>query len=243
MPVEVPFLSEPPSVALSAGYNLGMTELDLLVKAIAEDLGDPSGWSAPVEFRDSLALCTLNSAYSLRGSSAAAKKMLARYRAIRPTADTDNGLDLMRAMDSAGGPGDFARDVLRNESKLPGTNRLRPEGIYEGLSRLAALDSPVTTTEHLRTAAISVNTSAKTAWLSVKGFGPLAWSYLIMNAGITTETKPDVMVQRYLARVLGDEKILTPALTRHLLQLAAVELNVEPRDLDRAIWRHESPSK
>ncbi|MET3141122.1 UNVERIFIED_ORG: hypothetical protein ABIB19_001569 [Arthrobacter sp. UYEF10] len=43
-----------------------MTELDLLVKAMAEDLGDPYDWSAPVEFRESLALCALNSAYPLR---------------------------------------------------------------------------------------------------------------------------------------------------------------------------------
>lgn len=64
-----------------------------------------------------------------------------------------------------------------------------------------------------------------------------------MNAGITTETKPDVMVQRYLARVLGNGNELTPLRTRQLLQLAAAELKVEPRDLDRAVWRHESPSK
>lgn len=227
----------------SARYDPGMTELDLLLKAIAEDLGDPSGWSAPVEFRDSLALCALNSAYSLRGSSAAATNVLARYRAFRPTADTDSGADLIMAMDRAGGPAGFARDILCNESKLPGTNRLRPEGIYEGLSRLAALDTAVTSAEHLRTAATNGSTSAKTAWLSVKGFGALAWSYLIMNAGVGTETKPDVMVQRYLARVLGGDNRLTPARTRQLLQLAAAKLNVEPRDLDRAIWLHESPSK
>jgi hypothetical protein len=220
-----------------------MTELELLVKAIAEDLGDPSDWSAPVEFRDSLALCALNSAYSLRANSAAATKVLARYRSFRPTADTDGGLDLMKAMDSAGGPADFARNILCNESKLPGTNRLRPEGIYEGLSRLATLDTAVTSTEHLRTAATNGSNSAKAAWISVKGFGPLAWSYLIMNAGVSTETKPDVMVQRYLVRVLGDQDGLTPARTRQLLQLAATKLSVEPRDLDRAIWLHESPSK
>jgi len=232
-----------PPATSSARYDPGMTELDLLVKAIAEDLGDPSGWSAPVEFRDSLALCALNSAYSLRASSAAATRVLARYRMFRPTADTDSGTDLMKAMDSAGGPADFARDILHNESKLPGTKRLRPEGTYEGLARLAALNPAVTSTEHLRAAATNGSTSAKTAWLSVKGFGPLAWSYLIMNAGVSTETKPDVMVQRYLARALGDDNRLTPAKTRQLLQLAATELTVEPRDLDRAIWRHESPAK
>lgn len=220
-----------------------MTELDLLLKAITKDLGDPSGWKAPVDFRDSLALCALNSAYSLRGSSAAATNVLAKYRVFRSTADTDSGPDLMKVMDSAGGPSGFARHILRNESKLPGTNRVRPEGIYEGLSRLAALESPVISTDHLRAAVAAKDASVKAAWLSVKGFGALAWSYLIMNAGVSTETKPDVMVQRYLARVLGDGNNLTPARTRNLLQLAAAELNVEPRNLDRAVWLHESPSK
>lgn len=213
------------------------------MQAITEALGDSSEWGAPVEFRDSLALCALNSAFSLRGSSAAATNVLARYRKFRPPADTDSGPDLLKAMDSAGGPADFACDILRNESKLPGTNRLRPEGIYEGLSGLAELDTNVTNAEHLRAVAADEKSSAKAAWLSVKGFGALAWSYLIMNAGVTIEAKPDVMVQRYLAPVLGPDNKLNPARTRQLLQLAAAKHGVEPRDLDRAIWLHESRSK
>lgn len=81
-----------------------MNVLDLLVKAIAEDFGDPPLWSAPVEFRHSLALSALNSAYSLRAGPATASNVLARYRAFRPTADTDSEAGLMKAMDSADGP-------------------------------------------------------------------------------------------------------------------------------------------
>lgn len=219
-----------------------MTDLQLLVNALVKDLGDPADWSAPVEFRDSLALCALNSAYSLRATSTSAKRVLARYRAASSRADTDSGPDLIEAIDTAGGPEDFARDILHNESKLPGTSRLRTEGIHEGLSRLASLNAAVMTTEHLRTAATATNTSAEEAWLSVSGFGPLSWSYLLMNAGVNTETKPDVMVQRYFAGVLGGDEKLSPARTRQLLAHAATELSVEPRALDRAIWLHESPS-
>ncbi|WP_152916103.1 hypothetical protein [Arthrobacter sp. RIT-PI-e] len=220
-----------------------MTDVDLLVKAITQDFGDPSTWGAPVEFRNSLALCALNSAYSLNGSSAAAKNVIARYRAFRPTADTDSGPDLMKAMDDAGGPADFTVNVLRNERPLARSNRLRPEGVYDGLSLLAALDIPVETAEDLRTAVAKGNTAAERAWLSVKGFGPLAWSYLIMNAGVTTETKPDVMIQRYLARALGESNKPGFERSRQLLELAATKLSVEPRNLDRIIWQHESPSK
>lgn len=219
-----------------------MTDLQRVLTAIAEDLGDPVSWGAPVEFRDSLALCALNSAYSLRATSAAGANVLTRYRAARPTADTDSGPDLVSAMDEADGPEGFARDVLRNDSKLPGTTRLRTEGLYEALTRLASLDTPVTTSAHLRATVVHGNDTAEKAWLSVKGFGPLSWSYLLMNAGVRTETKPDVMVHRYLARALGTGHTVTPTGARQLLERAAAALAVEPRALDRAIWLHESPS-
>lgn len=43
-------LDKRPAGVESAEYDPGMTELDLLLKAIAEDLGDPSVWSAPWSF-------------------------------------------------------------------------------------------------------------------------------------------------------------------------------------------------
>lgn len=160
-------------------YVSTMTELDLLVKALAADLGDPSNWGAPVEFRDSLALCALNSAYSLQRKSVVVARLLARYRALRPSADTDSGLDLIQAMDDAGGPETFARDVLNNNSPLPGTRRLRTVGIYEALTRLAAPDVAVATAAQLRDAA--EDPAAKKAWQSVSGLGPMSWSYLLIH--------------------------------------------------------------
>lgn len=221
-------------------YVSTMTELDLLVKALAADLGDPSNWGAPVEFRDSLALCALNSAYSLQRKSVVVARLLARYRALRPSADTDSGLDLIQAMDDAGGPETFARDVLNNNSPLPGTRRLRTVGIYEALTRLAAPDVAVATAAQLRDAA--EDPAAKKAWQSVSGLGPMSWSYLLMNAGVENEIKPDVMVQRYLTRVLGEDDKISAGRARRLLVDAAGTLGVKPRALDRAVWLHESPS-
>lgn len=218
-----------------------MTELQTLVKAITDDLGDPKDWHAPVEFPDSLALCALNSAYSLRATSASVVRVLNRYRNLRPTADTDSGPDLCRAMDEAGGPEAFAQNVLRNASKLPGTARVRTVGVYEGLSRLAALDVAVTTTAQLRRAA--GDKAVKRAWQSVHGFGPLSWSFLLMNAGVDSETKPDVMVLRFITRALAEDRPVSAERGRRLLVDAAAEFGVEPRMLDRAMWCHESPSE
>lgn len=110
------------------------TDLGGLLTAVQQDLGDSANWQCPVEFHYSLALCALNSAYSLRATSASVKKVISLYRESRATADTDSGPDLLQFMQEAGGPEDFARDVLQNLSKLPGTSRLRTVGIHEALT-------------------------------------------------------------------------------------------------------------
>lgn len=180
-----------------------MTELQSLLKAIDDDLGDPADWQAPVEFPDSLALCALNSTYSLRAGSASVTNVLTLYRAMRPTADTDSGPDLLRVMDEAGGPEVFAHGVLRNGSKLPGTTRLRTIGIHEGLTKLAAPGIGVTTAAQLRE--VTGEAKVRKAWKSVHGFGCQAWSFLLMNAGVETEMKPDVMLHGYVGRAIGND--------------------------------------
>lgn len=209
-----------------------MTDVQELLESVRTGLGDPTTWASPVEFPNSLALCALNSAYSLRAHSTSGENVIARYRAHRPSADSDTGPDLIEAMDDASGPEAFARDVLNNNSKLPGTNRVRTVGIHEALTRLKAVD--VTTTSQLRTKA--EETTVKRAWLSVSGLGKLSWSYLLMNAGVENRTKPDVIVQRYLTEVLGDR--IEASRAQELLVAVAGELNVTPRRLDRAIWLH-----
>ncbi|WP_018155118.1 hypothetical protein [Demetria terragena] len=213
-----------------------------LLVAVKRDLGKPTTWGAPVEFRDSLALAALNSAYSLRAKSPAVRNVLARYRDVRPKADTDGGPELMAAMDAVGGPERFAVEVLRNESKLPGTKRLRTVGLYEGLTKLCQLEPSVCTAADLR--ANAQTSTTKEAWRSVSGFGDMAWSYLLMNAGVTDLSKPDVMVQRYLNRCLehsGSQR-LSSTQVRGLLEEVAEELCVDVRSLDRAIWLYESPT-
>lgn len=201
------------------------------------DLGEPGGWSVPLEFLDSLALCALNSTYSHRSPAKAVLRILARYGHLRQSGDKDSGPDLIRAMDNVGGPEAFAYDVLQNKNKLPGTSRLWASGVYDALSRLAALDDPVTTTDHLR--ARADDPAVKSAWLSVTGLGPRSWSYLLMNAGVDTKTKSDEMLQRYLSRAMGHDEPFPVAVLRWLLKTAAREFHVTPRTLERAIWHHE----
>ncbi|WP_130014787.1 hypothetical protein [Serinicoccus sediminis] len=215
-----------------------MSRQSNLVTSILRDLGDPCGWPEPVEFRGSLALCTLNSVYTLRATSTSAINVLNRYRDLRACSATDSGPDLLESMKDAGGPEPFAVDVLRNESKLPGTTRLRTVGVYEALTKFSAPEIAVTTAGGLRVS--SDLSAARRAWLSVTGLGKQSWSYLLMNAGVETETKVDVMLKRYVGRAARENLEDKEREVRRLVRDASTTLNVHPRRLDRAIWWHES---
>lgn len=215
--------------------------LGRVLALVEQALDTPSAWGAPVEMRDSLALCALNSAHTLRASSASVRNVLRRYRAHRAAAgadpEVDSGPDLLRVMDAAGGPRLFALDVLETRATFPRTGRLRSEAIYDALEALAALG--VSTAEELRDAAD--DRAAERAWRSVKGLGPQSWAYLLMNAGDPSRTKPDTMVQRFLERAVG--RPVRAAEATQLVTAAASTLGVEVRALDRAIWLFETPDK
>ena len=226
------------------GYVVAMTtdtHLEKVLAAIRSDLGDPATWGAPVEMQDSLALCALNSAYSLQNTSAAVRNVLRRYREHRINAGADpsmdSGPDLIGAMNAAGGARAFSTDVLETRAAFPKTGRTRSEAIYDALSALA--DLGVTTTQNLRD--VAHQSDAERAWCSVKGLGEQSWAYLLMNAGDSSRTKPDTMVRRFLARATGSPVDAVEA-TR-LVTEAAAALGVELRNLDRAIWLHESPDR
>lgn len=215
--------------------------VERVLEAIRRDLGAPTTWGAPIEMRESLALCALNSAYSLRATSASVRNVLDHYRQHRRDSgadpDRDSGPELLRAMDAVGGPRPFSLDVLATRAAFPNTGRLRAEAVYEAVSNLAAVG--VADTEQLRANAES--TEVARAWRTVKGLGPQSWSYLLMNAGVETLAKPDTMVQRFLARATGSP--VGPAEAVDLVTEAAALLNVPARSLDRAIWLYETPDQ
>lgn len=216
-------------------------ELEKVLNAVHAELGDPSTWGAPVEMRGSLALCALNSAYSLRSTSASVRNVLRHYRQHRAQAgadpEADSGPDLLEAMDAAGGPRSFSIDVLATRAAFPKTGRLRAEAVYDALTNLAARD--ITTAEQLL--AHAEDEEAERAWRSVKGLGGLSWAYLLMNAGDEDRTKSDTMLTRFLGRATGAP--VNPGEAERLATAAANVLGVKVRALDRAIWLHESPDR
>lgn len=77
---------------------------------------------------------------------------------------------------------------------------------------------------------------AKAAYLSVKGCGPVTWSYFRMLLGFE-DVKPDTWVMRFVQDAVPGVTETEDA--SRLVHEVAVRMEVSPTDLDHAIWRYQ----
>ncbi|WP_029291285.1 hypothetical protein [Cellulomonas sp. HZM] len=213
------------------------------VRALVDaQLAAPDTWKDPSGYRGSLALCVLDSVFSLRATYPATARVLKRFRAARKAAgsdpDVDNLADLVAAIDEVGGPERAAGPALfSNGSYAPGTVRkgrrgvLKAEAVYDGATGLLAVG--ISTIEDLR-----ANTpGAEAAWLAVRGLGWVSWDYLRMLTG-ETGVKADTMLQRFVATALNVPKV-TGERAKGAVTEAAELMTVDARVLDHAIWLYQ----
>lgn len=202
----------------------------------------PNEWKDPSGYRGSLALCVIDSAFSLRASYASTSRVLERYRAVRQAAgadaDVDNLMDLVAAIDSVGGSAMAAGPGLfSNHGYAPGTARagrqgvLKAEAVHQAARQLLAADTD--TIDDLRAHQVA----ARRAWLSVRGLGWVSWDYLQMLTG-DDGVKADTMVQRFVAAALEARTVGATRAKAAVLDAAEL-MRVDARILDHAIWLYE----
>jgi len=217
-------------------------DASLLLLEVERVLGDPSSWPLAVEFPNSLALCAINSVYSLQGTSAAGRNVMRRYRSHREQLgadpDYDDGTDLLRTIEQIGGPQEFATQIT-NSTKLGNTGRLKSEGLFEGVNRI--VDCGLNTIGDLKQGIAEDFVLWSREWRKTKGLGPASWDYLIMNAGID-DIKVDTMIRRFFERAIGDPST-SPSDQRIKTAFFEVanQLGTSLRQLDHAVWNYESP--
>lgn len=209
---------------------------------VEAQLPDRSGWTDPSGYRDSLAMCVLDSVFSLRASYASTVRVLARYRAVRRPAGGDPNHDrlddLVAAVEDAGGSEAAAGPALfGNRAFAPGTARRGQTGVLK-----AAAVYEVATKLHgagIDTIADLQNDTDKAAaeWLSVRGLGRVSWAYVLMLTG-ADGVKADVMVRRFVATAVGEQAV-TDERARLAVEGAAELMGVGARLLDHAIWRYQ----
>lgn len=213
-----------------------------VAEQVRRTLPPPESWTNPTGYRGSLALCVIDSVFSLRAAYSSTVAVVNRYRAARQQAGADPEIDglgeLVAAIDSVGGPRTAAGPALfDNRGYAPGTARrgtegvLKSEAIYSAATamRHAGIDS----TEDLR----EQLSSGRAAWLGVRGLGWVSWDYLLMLTG-ADGVKADTMVQRFVATSVG-----APAVSGERAKVAVIDaaalLEVDARVLDHAIWLHQ----
>lgn len=205
-------------------------EVALVVAAVKTELPAKwaqwgGGWPNEVEAALIDAVLSIQSRYGKKPTSGV-RGSIGRYRADRDTAPLDD-LDAL-----AGYSLDRLTAVLDNRQKTGGVPKaqalISAAGVLSttGIRHAAELDST------------SVNHRA--AYCSVKGLGPVTWTYFTMLLG-HPGVKADTWIVRFTTAALG--RPVTSFQAGQVITGAATELGVSSTDLDHAIWRHLSAKR
>ena len=217
--------------------------VDVLLAGFADDLGEPSQWLAPDEYRRSLALCIIDAIASTRSHYSSVEKILDRYRAYRAEqggdAGDDTATDLLATFDEVGGPEQWADRIGNRKPTSTSANAPLKAAAIADAAR-ALLELGIDTAEQLRTADPATLDSAEVAWKAVPGQrSGLTWSYVVMLAGVPVTA--DHLVSRYVCNAVGLwETELPDDAVAALVAEAAASSDLDTQLLEYAIWRFES---
>lgn len=218
------------------------SRVDLVISHVESVLGPAQAWPDPTGYPDSLALCLLDSVWSLGVRyGRVVVPVLDRYCAYRRNAGADPHRDatsdLIATFDAVGGPERFALQIgTRHRTS---THRGAPT---KAAALLRAADTfrrlGVETVANLHEAIASGN-AVHSAWRRIPGqtASDTGWRYLLL-LGRVDDVKPDRMIVRFVSHAVSDD--VTPAVAARLVIEAAQALGVPPRILDHAIWRYQS---
>jgi len=223
-----------------------MSDSEVVAKFVARVNADfPEGVPSLPDYgyRDSLALCAIDSVYSLAARYGSAQNARDRYMSTRRDAGAQPGVDSLRdlvsAIDEAGGPAVAAESLFSNRQVAPGTRRRKAEALYGAAHRLMRSDIGVVTAANLRARAAEAGEldMVRRAWVAEPGLGYASWRYLLMLAGVPG-VKIDRMITRYVGATIGSSR--SKVLIEEAFAAAAESLAVGVHELDNAIWQKES---
>lgn len=201
-------------------------DVETLLQWIASQL--PSSWTAwPGGYPDAVEVALIDAVLSIRSRygnpNSGVRKRVNHYRQHR-MADRPDDLALLAAMD----PSALAR-VLDTRQRTGG--ELKTTAIVHAAGRL--LDVGVQHASDLD----PKSSAQKSAYVGVRGLGPVTWEYLLMLVG-----KPGVKADTWICRFV--EAALSRPVAPHeagaLVREAARLREVSPTELDHAIWSHMS---
>ena len=207
------------------------------------ELGDPSGWPRPDGYPNSLALCVIDSIWSIGIRYSTVVQVLDRYL----TARGENGLEACQShqegpraflawFSGPSGPHTPERlsELVANRNRTSSKNGvLKATAVVQAMQLLSG--EAIESTEDLRTRGDSV----KDKWTStVPGQrSGISWSYLLMLAG-EPGVKADRMVMSFMKRMSAPSQMTAD----QFVDLVVQEINdprIDATNVDHQIWLTE----
>lgn len=216
-------------------------DVSRLVGACRDRLGDPASWREPDGYPDSLALCVLDSVWSVGVNyDRHVVPVLKRYAEVRRLeglgACRDGAADLAQVLASTT-PDEFATLVGSRHRTSTRNGILKAEAAQRAAQVM--LDAGLATTVEVRAADQASLDHAKNEWLRIPGQrSGITWRYMLMLAGLE-DVKPDRMIVRFVSRALDRPAMVGVEESRLLVVAAAEALGVSQRSLDHAIWNYQ----
>jgi hypothetical protein len=210
-----------------------------------EMLGDPREWKMPDGYKNSLALCVLDSIWSIGIRYQTVLKVLGRYlkargysgiaNAQRCTDGTSHFLDWYRTLGEEKTPGEAISKKLNNWNRTSSRGgKLKGSAVLKAFLLLESLN--VETTQDLISRADEIESRWKN---EVPGQSSgISWKYVLMLAG-QSGVKPDRMLYRFMERVGVESKTLTPEdFVKQIVQRIGMD-KVDATAVDHRIWSVE----
>jgi hypothetical protein len=216
-----------------------------MVVSVKALLGKPDSWETPDGY-DSVGLAIVDAIWSIGVRYQSVQNVIARYRAERLAgghhAEADRPEEVRRFIEASGGPEGFALR-MRNRQRTSSRNGiLKAEAVLQE-ARILEHES-VAVPADLAGASEERLQHLRARWSAVPGQASgISWRAFCMLVGLA-DVKPDRMIRRYVATALGrsGETAVGVEEARNLVMATAAHLGVSPRDLDYAIWSHQSSS-
>lgn len=209
--------------------------------------GDESRWIEPDGYRDSLALCIIDSIFSTGSHYTSVINVVSKYCAYRRQQGADpyrDGPDeLLETFSEVGGSREWAKTVVDNYKPAhtkPGAP-LKAEVVYQ--TALALRSMQITTPQDVQKAFEEDKSLAdlKKTWLKLPSQSSgITFDYFLILAGLQS-VKPDRMVVKFVREHTGiNSSDLDTVIVSDLIKRVAAAYPTQVRKLDHVIWRYVS---
>ena len=209
-----------------------------MADAIIERCGPLENWVQPTGYPHSLALCVLDSIYSIGVNYRAVENVVGHYRVHRAgQADTDGATQLLGVIDQLSVEGFAAMVHNHNGAWSRVWAPLKASVVHAAAAMLR--EQEIDTTDQLRNHFDLAQLEQQ--WRALPGQASgISWRYLQILARMPN-VKPDRMVRRFVASALDEPRSTrTDTEIRALVIGAAYELGIHPILADHLIWQAAS---